>query len=56
MLYSPILILVKTKSNEYLNASLSLSEKKMKRKKFSIRINLQRKIWARFRKRKEHRS
>ena len=49
----------KTKSDEYLNASLSLSQKKMKRKKFSIRINLERKIWvhpkfrARFRKQKE---
>jgi len=56
MLYTAILILVKTKSNEYLNASLSLSQKKMKPKKFSICINLQRKIWARFRKQKEHRS
>ncbi|XP_039691085.1 disease resistance protein RUN1 [Medicago truncatula] len=48
----------KTKSNEYLNASLS--QKKRKRNKFSIRINLQKKIWvhpkfrARFRKQKEH--
>ena len=44
----------KTKSDEDINASLS--QKKRKRKRFSIRINLHRKIWARFRKQKEHRS
>jgi len=42
----------KTKVDEYLNASLSLSQKKLKRKKFSIRLNP--KFSARFRKQKEH--
>jgi len=44
----------KTKVDEYLNASSSLSQKKLKRKKFSIRLNP--KFRAGFRKQKEHQS